>query len=289
MSSGLLHNPYLIVPVVAIVSAQALKVLVLGVRDRKSIGFKSVYMSGGMPSAHSAVMVSLIVTALLVDGVNSPYFGIAAVVSIVVIYDALNVRRTVGENRRAIERLIARMPASRRRLKIYESNGHTPLEVGAGAFFGALIASLLLYDRLTSFIDLLLAPTLEFERYFYIALFALMIIVRFLVMQLFRRKGFSRLPTGHRVRRALAASFVAPALLGTLLVWMQFEGVYVFRARAWVLAVLMWVAIGLIFVYSRSIRGIKERLKSEQEYFEQEKTLRKKKRQTSKKKKRRRK
>ena len=57
-----------------------------GLRDRSRIIWRIIW-AGGMPSCHGAVITSAAVTILNNYGMESPIFGLAAVMWIIVIYD----------------------------------------------------------------------------------------------------------------------------------------------------------------------------------------------------------
>lgn len=57
-----------------------------GLQDRSCLFWRIIW-AGGMPSAHSAVITSAAVTILNNSGIESPIFGLAAVMWIIVIYD----------------------------------------------------------------------------------------------------------------------------------------------------------------------------------------------------------
>lgn len=100
--------------------------------------------SGGMPSSHSATVCALAVSVALVEGIASTYFAIAAILAIIVMYDARGVRRETGEQAKLLNMIIENLNRhdgsvfSEKRLKEYI--GHTPLQVFMGAILGILIA-----------------------------------------------------------------------------------------------------------------------------------------------------
>ena len=94
-------------------------------------------MSGNMPSAHSATMVALTLAVGVGEGYQSAVFALSLVVTSIVIYDALQVRRAVGEQGKAIAKLLDKAKLS---LRPYQALGHTPLEVAIGALVGAVAA-----------------------------------------------------------------------------------------------------------------------------------------------------
>ncbi|MDQ6422846.1 divergent PAP2 family protein [Paenibacillus sp. LHD-117] len=108
--------------------------------------------SGGMPSSHSSGVSALAAYTAVKYGVRTPEFAIAAMLGIVVMYDAMNIRRHAGEIAiqvndldADVEKLAGHHPGiyhARRKEKLKESLGHQPSEVAAGAVLGALIGVL---------------------------------------------------------------------------------------------------------------------------------------------------
>ena len=100
--------------------------------------------SGGMPSSHSALVTGASVAIGLQEGFNSPLFAIAGVVTMVVIYDAIGVRRHAGDHARVlnlmIDELLTGHPLAEKELT--EVLGHTPRQVVGGVALGIAIAYL---------------------------------------------------------------------------------------------------------------------------------------------------
>lgn len=132
----------LVVPVIAWVISQGLKqVFHLMGRNRRVFSGDTnpkILLSGGMPSAHSAIVVSMAVFLGLQDGLNSPVFGLSVWLSIIVMYDAMMVRYSSGMQGEALNRLIVEQGSKLKKLRV--AHGHTPLEVLAGALIGAVVA-----------------------------------------------------------------------------------------------------------------------------------------------------
>lgn len=142
-------NRYIVVPLVVWAIAQFLKFTIAAFRGR--VDFRYLYGSGGMPSVHAAVVVSLAVTALLVDGPNSAIFGLSAIFAAIVMYDSFGVRRSAGEQAVAINAILDSMEKDRLdhpRMRLREILGHKPLEVSVGAILGLLLGALLNSDKL---------------------------------------------------------------------------------------------------------------------------------------------
>jgi acid phosphatase family membrane protein YuiD len=106
------------------------------------IDLKQAFGTGGMPSSHSALMISTTLGIGLFSGFNSPVFALALAVSTVVIYDAAGVRRQAGFHAERINMIIKELwegkPLEEKDLK--EMLGHSPLEVTGGILVGILTA-----------------------------------------------------------------------------------------------------------------------------------------------------
>jgi acid phosphatase family membrane protein YuiD len=130
-------SPYLLTIALGWIVAQGLKYVFLSVRTRSFRHFRQFYLSGNMPSAHTATVVGLVTLIGLRDGVESGLFGLAAMFAGVIMYDAMMVRRSSGEQGAAIQALIkeqkSRVPLPR------AAKGHTPAEVFAGLMLGFVI------------------------------------------------------------------------------------------------------------------------------------------------------
>jgi len=97
--------------------------------------------SGGMPSSHSAFVCSMSLVTGMRSGFDSEIFAVAAVFSIIVLYDAANVRWQSGLHAQRINQILREVfngqPISEDTLK--EVIGHTPRQVYAGMLFGLIV------------------------------------------------------------------------------------------------------------------------------------------------------
>lgn len=102
--------------------------------------------SGGMPSSHSALVTCCAATTGELYGFDSGMFAIAAIVAIVVMYDACNVRRQSGEQAKAINLILKDWRQSGEitpellNLQVKVLLGHTPLQVVCGAILGLCVS-----------------------------------------------------------------------------------------------------------------------------------------------------
>jgi len=107
----------------------------------KKFNFKRIMQAGGMPSSHSAVVVSLATMIGKNVGLSSPLFGLALIFAFVVMYDAAGVRRAAGKQAKLLNKLIETPGLSSMQVseKLVEVLGHTPIQVIVGAFIGLVV------------------------------------------------------------------------------------------------------------------------------------------------------
>jgi len=132
-------SPYIIAGLLGWLVSQAAKYVIASIQGRGLAPYRQLYLSGHMPSAHSATVVAVLVVIGYLDGVQSAVFGLALVFSAVVIYDAMMVRRSSGEQGVALTALLmeqkSKVPLPR------VAMGHTPLEVAVGILLGVLVGA----------------------------------------------------------------------------------------------------------------------------------------------------
>jgi acid phosphatase family membrane protein YuiD len=132
-----LGSGYLIAIVAAWLVSHTVKYLVTRSKGVNAKIRAHLFVSGGMPSAHTSSSIALLTIIGLSDGVGSGLFGLAALFTLIVMYDSMKIRRSSGEQGLAIKALIKRA-----KIKVQEpfvAKGHTQTEVIAGAVLGFLI------------------------------------------------------------------------------------------------------------------------------------------------------
>ncbi len=139
----LFQNRILGVAITSWFIAQLLKVIFTLWQDHK-LDWTKMWASGGMPSSHSAFVMSLAISIGQVDGYHSSYFAIAAVLSFIVMYDAANVRLEAGKQAAVINQIIEAIadPNLNPEQRLKEILGHTPFQVFAGGVLGFIVALL---------------------------------------------------------------------------------------------------------------------------------------------------
>jgi hypothetical protein len=128
---------YAVTPFLAWLTAGCLKFLINSLKARRwafgQIGY------GGLPSNHSAIVASTAALIALREGIGHPAFSVAVTLAFIVMMDANSLRRQVGRQAEAINRLNAAsslgdIPPLRERM------GHTKSEMLAGVLVGIGVA-----------------------------------------------------------------------------------------------------------------------------------------------------
>lgn len=140
---AIFHNISVLIPFTTWCTVQILK-FIFELIIEKRINLKRLYGSGGMPSSHSATVMSITTMAGLLEGFDSLAFAACFGFSIIVMYDAAGVRRAAGKQARVLNQIIANYKEINIQEKLVELLGHTPIEVLVGAVFG-VVETLALY------------------------------------------------------------------------------------------------------------------------------------------------
>lgn len=139
---AIFNNHVLIIALVACLFAQALKLLVELVRHGK-VTFRTLVGTGGMPSAHSALVTALATGIGQTIGWASGEFALAFVFAIIVMYDAAGVRQAAGKQARILNQIVDEFfheNATFNEDRLKELLGHTPVQVIAGSALGVVIS-----------------------------------------------------------------------------------------------------------------------------------------------------
>lgn len=107
----------------------------------KKFNFKRILGAGGMPSSHSAVVMSITTMIGKEYGVGSSIFAACLIFSCVVMYDAAGVRRAAGKQAVLLNKIVQTPGLSGLEVqeKLVEVLGHTPIQVIVGAIIGILV------------------------------------------------------------------------------------------------------------------------------------------------------
>ncbi len=144
---NILDNRVLLVALVACLVAQTLKLVIELVKNRK-LNIRALVTTGGMPSAHSALVTALAAGVGQTRGWASTEFAVATVFAIIVMYDAAGVRQAAGKQARILNQMIDELFDEHPEFtgdRLKELLGHTPFQVIAGSALGITISWLARY------------------------------------------------------------------------------------------------------------------------------------------------
>ncbi|OKH51316.1 divergent PAP2 family protein [Dulcicalothrix desertica] len=138
------NNRVLLVALTACFMAQAIKLAVEIIKNRK-LNVQVLVTTGGMPSAHSALVTALAAGVGQTVGWQSPEFALATVFAIIVMYDAAGVRQAAGKQARILNQMIDELFREHPNFnedRLKELLGHTPFQVIAGSALGVTVSLL---------------------------------------------------------------------------------------------------------------------------------------------------
>lgn len=144
--SDVLQNPIFLSAITGWFVAQVLKTIIHLCMTRNFVAERMVG-SGGMPSSHSATVCALATATGITYGPDGFEFAMACIFAIVVMYDAMGVRRAAGNQAKVLNEMMDLFSHMGNHLSphdtLKEFIGHTPIQVFAGAILGILLAVLI--------------------------------------------------------------------------------------------------------------------------------------------------
>ncbi len=140
----IMSNHVLICSVTAWLIAQIIKT-VIDLLYTRTISFERMWGSGGMPSAHSATVCSLMVSSGYHYGIGSFEFAICFIFATIVMHDAIGVRRETGKQAKLLNLIMESSFMEINgiedfQVKLKELVGHTPLQVLMGGVLGIIVS-----------------------------------------------------------------------------------------------------------------------------------------------------
>ncbi|MCI9462494.1 MAG: divergent PAP2 family protein [Lachnospiraceae bacterium] len=139
---GAVQNPVLVGAVMGWFVAQVLKTLIHLMITREFV-WERMIGSGGMPSSHSATVCALATATGIQYGSASFAFAIAVIMAIIVMHDAMGVRRETGIQARVLNEMMNLFREMGTKMsvedKLKEFVGHTPFQVWMGALLGVIV------------------------------------------------------------------------------------------------------------------------------------------------------
>ena len=101
----LVSNHLINVSFISWFAAQLIKTILTFFRCHQ-LRLERMFGAGGMPSSHSALVCSLSMGMAQREGYNSPLFALTLSFAMVVMYDAMGVRRAAGEQAKVLNHLL---------------------------------------------------------------------------------------------------------------------------------------------------------------------------------------
>ncbi len=124
--------------------AQGLKII-FSFLKKKKLNLLRFVEPGGMPSSHAAMVTTLLIGVGVKEGASSTIFIVTLIFSMAIIYEAIGVRRAVGEQAEILNQLIKKAAYNKedklqKKKYLKETIGHRPLEAAVGSIIGLIMS-----------------------------------------------------------------------------------------------------------------------------------------------------
>lgn len=139
--SGILSNQILIAAFCGWLVAQVLKTIIY-VAVNKSFNPERLLGDGGMPSSHSATVMAMVTATAFNFGAETFEFAVTAILALIVMHDAMGVRRETGKQAKVINNMMdwfVQNSDISPEEKLKEFVGHSPTQVFFGALLGIIV------------------------------------------------------------------------------------------------------------------------------------------------------
>lgn len=135
-------NPVLLCAAFAWIVAQLIKLITTPCYKKDFSVLHTLFGTGGMPSSHAAAVCATAMSCGILYGYNSAIFAVAGVLAMIVMRDAVGIRREAGKQAGVINQITEEINKKKRFIDVTlpELLGHTPLQVLFGALLGVAMA-----------------------------------------------------------------------------------------------------------------------------------------------------
>ena len=138
------YNRILVIALVAWAGSQITKTIIYWIINGKIV-MERFFGDGGMPSSHSAVVMSAATAIGIQYGWDSPLFAVSAILALIVMHDAVGVRQETGKQAKVINNMLKLFESMGRgeltpAETLKEFVGHTGRQVMVGALGGIVTA-----------------------------------------------------------------------------------------------------------------------------------------------------
>ena len=139
---GVLSNRILLAAFCGWLVAQVLKTIIY-VAVNKNFNPERLLGDGGMPSSHSATVMAMVTSTAFYFGAETFEFAVTAILALIVMHDAMGVRRETGKQAKVINNMMdwfVQMDSDiSPEEKLKEFVGHSPTQVFFGALLGIIV------------------------------------------------------------------------------------------------------------------------------------------------------
>lgn len=134
-----------LIPLIVAITCQAIKLATNSIKG--DFNLKHFFDYGGMPSSHAAIVTSLALIIYIEDGSGSSAFALALILAILIIRDAVGIRRRIGNQAKVINQLVAKLPSDEQKKynHLLETVGHTVPEIAVGILYGITVTLFLAF------------------------------------------------------------------------------------------------------------------------------------------------
>lgn len=108
-------------------------------RKAKKVTLETLFKLGGMPSSHTATVVSLCTCVAIQEGIDSLTFAVAGVFAFITMFDAFKVRLPISRLTDAFNRIQAKV-CNNEAKDVKKVEGHTIPEIIGGIVVGVSVA-----------------------------------------------------------------------------------------------------------------------------------------------------
>ncbi len=130
-----------LIPIAVGIITQIIKFTLYSIKHGFNIEY--AFTHGHMPSAHTSLVVSLLVTMAYYEGINSGTFALSAVLAFIVIDDAARIRMYLGDQGRYLNMLVEQLGIEKDKFpRLKERVGHRVSEIIGGATVGLFLTLL---------------------------------------------------------------------------------------------------------------------------------------------------
>ena len=140
--NGVLSNRILLAAFCGWLVAQVLKTIIY-VAVNKNFNPERLLGDGGMPSSHSATVMAMVTSTAFYFGAETFEFAVTAILALIVMHDAMGVRRETGKQAKVINNMMdwfVQMDSDiSPEEKLKEFVGHSPTQVFFGALLGIIV------------------------------------------------------------------------------------------------------------------------------------------------------